>query len=113
MVAKKAPEFPTYTPIGDEISMGSAFVQAAIALDLAGKYAAETQNIEQLTNIAAVWMEMGSRLNPQGSDEDELEEGDVAGGTEDYPLGFASPAANAEARRKREEQTNGKHTSNR
>jgi hypothetical protein len=81
--------------------MGAAFVQAAIALDLAGKYADETKDIEQLTQIAAVWIEMGSRLNPQGSDEDEdFEEGDVAGGIDEYPLGFQSPAVDAETKEK-------------
>ena len=104
MVAKKAPEFPAYTPIGEEISMGSAFVQAAIALDLAGKYAAERQDVEQLTSIAAVWMEMGSRLNPQGSDDEDMDEEDLVS---ESTLGFQSPAIDAEIKRKREEQANG------
>lgn len=110
MVAKKAKTFPEYTPIGDEISVASAYVQAAIALDVAAQFAQENRDSEALTQIAAVWMEMGSRLNPEDSEE-ELEEGDLSGGIDDYPLGFAPPDVDAEIKRKRDEK-NGKHKSN-
>lgn len=102
MVAKKA---PAYTPIGDELSLPSTFVQAALALDKAAEFAVESRNAEQLTQIAMVWIEMGARLNgPDGGDEDdEEEEGDVAGESEDYPLGFASPAVDARVKEKRKQ----------
>lgn len=104
MVAKKTVSYPAYTPIGEEISTASTFVQAATALDLAAQLAVESRDGEQLTQIAMVWLEMGTRLSG-GSGEDsngEYEGGDVAGDSEDYPLGFASPAVDAEIRRKRD-----------
>lgn len=100
MVAKKV-AFQPYTPIGEELSTASTYVQAALALDLAASFAVETKDSEQLAQIAMVWIEMGTRLSG-GSDEEEMEEGDVAGDVEDYPLGFASPAVDAEIRKKRE-----------
>jgi hypothetical protein len=99
LVAKKA---PAYTPIGDELSLPSTFVQAALALDKAAEFAVESRNADQLTQIAMVWIEMGARLNaPNGDDDEEDDEGDVAGESEDYPLGFASPAVDAKIREKR------------
>lgn len=100
MVAKKV-TFQPYTPIGDELSTASTFVQAALALDIAANLAVESRDAEQLAQIAMVWIEMGTRLSG-GSDDEEFEEGDVAGSGEDYPLGFASPAVDAEIKRKKE-----------
>lgn len=109
MVAKKN-AFPDYTPIGEEISTASTFVQAAAALDLAAKFAVENRDSEQLAQVAMVWIEMGTRLNGGSGDEEE-EDGDLAGELEDYPLGFAHPAVDAEIKRKRlERDTNTNHS---
>jgi hypothetical protein len=98
------PKFEPYTPIGRELSTASTYVQAALALDLAASLAVESRDAEQLTQIAMVWLEMGSRLSGgDDEEEDEFEEGDVAGDSESYPLGFASPAVDAEVKRKKEE----------
>lgn len=107
MVARKA---PAYTPIGVDISTASTYVQAALALDLAAQYAVESKDGEQLTQIAMVWLEMGTRLSGGSGENEEYEGGDLAGSCEDYPLGFASPAVDAEAKRKREKNGNKNHS---
>lgn len=99
MVAKKnAPA--AYTPIGDEISLAIAFGQAAAALDIAATMAVESRDVESLSQIAMVWIEMGSRLG-SGEDDDVDDDGDLAGESDDYPLGFASPAVDARIKEKR------------
>lgn len=102
MVAKKAVSFPTYTPIGEELSTASTYVQAAIALDIAAQLAVDSKNGEQLTQIAMVWLEMGTRLSG-GSDDEEYEEDEVVDASGQYQLGFASPAVDAEIRKQRED----------
>jgi hypothetical protein len=102
LVAKKV-TFQPYTPIGDELSTASTYVQAALALDIAANLAVESRDAEQLAQIAMVWIEMGTRLAGGSEDEEEFEEGDVAGDSDSYPLGFASPAVDAEVRRKKAE----------
>ena len=98
-VKKKAVEFRDYTPIEDEISVASAYVQAATALDKAAEFAVESRNAEQLAQIAMVWIEMGTRLGGSDESDEEEDEGEI---TSDHALGFQSPAIDAEIRRKRE-----------
>lgn len=52
----------SYEPIGDEVSKESSFAQAAKALDVATKFAVESRDIEQLTNLSCIWMELAARL---------------------------------------------------
>lgn len=107
MVAKKKPTFAEYEPMGSELTNLVAYKQAATALDRAGMYADETKDVEQLTQIAVVWLEIATRLT--GNEEEyEEEEGEVDLSGE-FPLGFASPEVDAEVKRKKEE--NGKHKS--
>jgi hypothetical protein len=81
---------PTYEEFGDTLSPESAMLQAAAALDLAAYLAIKQDNAEQLTSIAACWMELGSRLlRPDGDHEghnhgDEPEESG-------HPIGFGLP----------------------
>lgn len=98
MVAKKK-VLQDYTPIGGEISTASTYVQAALALDIAATFAIETKDAEQLTQVAMVWLEMGTRL--AAPDEEEEYDGDVAGTDDDYPRGFVSPSVDAAMKEKR------------
>ena len=66
-----------YEPLGlnDELSMHSAFAQAASALDVAIALAVESRDIEQLSSLSVIWMELASRLSngglPAGSESDQ------------------------------------------
>ncbi len=100
MVAKA--KFLPYEPVGEELSNITAYMQAATALDRAAMYADETKNADQLTQIAVVWLEMAGRLTGPEEEEGE-EELDLSQDSSEYPLGFASPEADAEVKRKREE----------
>ena len=73
MVAKKNTA-PAYTPIGDVVSTGSAYVQAVTALDLAAEYAMEQKDAQILLQVADLYIAIGNNLNvsmPGGEDEDE------------------------------------------
>lgn len=76
MVAKK--KAPEYEPIGDTISMGSAFVQATAALDAAAHFAIEGRDATTLLQVAALWIEMGTHLTgPAPDDDEEIEEAEL------------------------------------
>jgi hypothetical protein len=104
LVARKE-KFPDYSPIGDEVSVGSTLVQAAIALDLAGKFAEETKDAALMVRVAETWIEMaGCLAHPEGTSDEDDEDGAepvVTDGAE-YPLGFASAGVNDEVKRQRE-----------
>ena len=84
MVTKKE----KYDPFGDVLSVETAFVQASHALDLAGALAVESRDGEQLTKIAAMYIELGSRMIlPSEDEEEEEEEHDLSSL---QPIGFHS-----------------------
>jgi hypothetical protein len=65
---------PKYTPIGEVLSTESAYVQASNILDLVGPLAVESKDTELLTKVAAMYIELGSRLTIPGEDPDAEEE---------------------------------------
>jgi hypothetical protein len=80
--------------MGNELNFQTAFVQATKALDQAGALASNREDTETLTNVAALYIELGARLmqplvgHPDDDDEDE---------EDDFPekqaLGFAPQPA--------------------
>lgn len=91
MVSKKF----VYDPIGDEVSKSTALIQAAAALDVATNLAVESRDIESLSSLSCIWMELAARLanggippehgfyDPNGSGEDEEDD-------EGNPIGFTA-----------------------
>jgi hypothetical protein len=99
MVTTAKKKFDPYTPIGDDVSFGAVLVQAAIALDLAGNYAAETKDANQLIGVAHGWLQLAERLvNPAGDGEPDGEPDELES---EHPLGFVSPAVDAMIKEKR------------
>lgn len=83
LVAKQKPKL---NPIGDVLSPETAFIQASNILDVAAEMAVEQRDIEGLSKIAAVYMEIASRLMVVQEDGEEEDD------DEDYttnPIGFA------------------------
>lgn len=76
---------PKFNPIGDVLSPETAFIQASNILDLAAEMAFEHKDIEGLSKIAAVYMEMGSRLMVVQEDDEEEDDDDC----NSNPIGFA------------------------
>lgn len=79
-----------FEPIGDLLSPEVAFVQAAAALDVAGMLAQRKEDGEGMANVAALYMELASRLMggvPDDDDDDE-EEVDEEALARKIPLGF-------------------------
>lgn len=70
-----------FEPIGDVVSPETAFIQAANALDVAGALAVKQDSAEVLTQIAALYIELGARLMSPGVEEEE---------TNRSPFGFSS-----------------------
>lgn len=101
MVAKKQPK---YEPIGDFLSTESAWVQAAHALDLAGEFAVESRDIPQLTQVAAMYIELGSRMAAPEEEDEEEEEHDLTS----QPAGFVLPEPKEEPVKEIEVKKNGR-----
>lgn len=74
-----------FAPIGELINYATAFEQAASALDVAGAIAQDNKDVEGLSNVAALYIELGVRLMGPGP---EMEDEDVE---EKQPLGFRPP----------------------
>lgn len=63
-----------FEPIGEFLSVETAFSQAAMALDVAGAIAQQRQDVEGLSNVAALYIELGARLmGPAEEDEDHVD----------------------------------------
>lgn len=81
MVAK-----PKFEAIGDILSPESAFVQASMALDVAGYIAQRTEDVEGLTTVAALYISLADKLmtGPEGEELEEVKEA-----ADKQPLGFS------------------------
>lgn len=78
-----------FEPIGDVLSPEVAFVQAAAALDVAGTLAQKKEDVEGMNNVAALYLELASRLMGGVPDDDEDdEEIDEEALARKIPLGF-------------------------
>jgi hypothetical protein len=78
-----------YTPLGDTLSTETAFVQAALALDVAAQFAVDCKDVGGLNNVAALYIELGNNLARmvEGEDEED-EEIDHEALERKIPLGF-------------------------
>lgn len=86
-----------FAPIGDILSPETAFIQAANALDVAGMLAIKQDDVEGMSNVAALYIELGTRLmggnaEEEDDDEDDVDESALA---RKVPLGF-SPTCSPE-----------------
>lgn len=72
-----------FEPIGDILSPETAFVQASAALDVAGMLAQRQDDIEGLTAVAALYLNLADKLmtGPEIEEEEEV--------AEKQPLGFS------------------------
>lgn len=72
-----------FRPIGRELNYLTAFAQASDALDVAGRIAQKNEDIEGLSSVAALYIELAVRLMGPVHEMEEEEESD-----EKQPLGF-------------------------
>lgn len=78
-----------FEPIGEILSPETAFVQAANALDVAGMLAVKQDDVEGISNVAALYIELATRLMGGVPDEEEDdEEIDHEALARKVPLGF-------------------------
>lgn len=77
-----------FEPIGEILSPETAFVQAANALDVAGMLAVKQDDVEGISNVAALYIELATRLMGGVPDEEEEEEVDHDALARKVPLGF-------------------------
>lgn len=77
-----------FEPIGEILSPETAFVQAANALDVAGMLAVKQDDVEGISNVAALYIELATRLMGGVPDEEEEEEVDHEALARKVPLGF-------------------------
>lgn len=63
-----------YSPLGDTLSVETAFIQAALALDVAAQFAVECKDVEGLSGVASLYIELGSRLLRMGDEGEEDDE---------------------------------------
>jgi hypothetical protein len=82
-----------FEPIGDILSPETAFIQAANALDVAGTMAIQRQDIEQISNVAALYIELATRLmggvEEEETESEDDEEVDHEALARKVPLGFS------------------------
>jgi hypothetical protein len=90
LVAKK--KMPAYEAFGNELSPAVSFLQAAALLDLCAELALEVKDIETISGLAIIWMQLGDRLMgpPQGSEKEDDDEPTELGSEPRQPVGFAS-----------------------
>lgn len=82
-----------FEPVGDILSPETAFIQAANALDVAGALAIQHNDVEGISNVAALYIELATRLMGEAAEEEgDDEEVDHEALARKAPLGF-SPAA--------------------
>lgn len=60
-----------FEPIGDILSPETAFIQAANALDVAGAMAIQHNDVEGISNVAALYLELATRLMGGNGEEEE------------------------------------------
>lgn len=78
---------PKFEPIGDELSPQVAWVQAAIALDIAGLIAQKREDIEGLCNVASLYTDLAqSMIGVVQADEEEIDQEALE---RKQPLGFS------------------------
>lgn len=77
-----------FEPIGEFLSPETAFVQAANALDVAGMLAIKQDDVEGISNVAALYIELGTRLMGGVPEDEEEEEIDHEALARKVPLGF-------------------------
>lgn len=83
---KKAPPEVFYATIGESISPGIAYLQAASLLDMAAVTAVEFGDTEGMTSVAHQWMEMAVLMQgPHEQDTDAVSDTRI--------LGFGSNSA--------------------
>ena len=88
MVAKMK-NMPPYEAFGDTLSPSVSYLQAGAVLDIAAEFAVDSRDIEQLTTIAALWVQLGERLMSGHAEEDDTEDNDVElDSTPRNPIGF-------------------------
>lgn len=74
-----------YSPIGDEVSVEGAILQAAQALDYAGKFAFDSRDTGTLLKVSESWKEVADFIVAFSEHEAKLEEKEKK---VDVPLGF-------------------------
>lgn len=77
-----------FEPIGEILSPETAFVQAANALDVAGMLAVKQDDVEGISNVAALYIELATRLMGGVPEDDEEEDIDEEALARKVPLGF-------------------------
>lgn len=78
-----------YEPIGDELTIEIAAVQAAIALDVSAKFAEQQSDSEGMLKVAEGWMKLSDFLAALRDAEAKLPEKKV---TSQVPIGFQPTA---------------------
>jgi len=77
-----------FEPIGDILSPEVAFVQAAKALDVAGMIAQRREDVEGLSNVAALYIELSTRMMGGVTDDEDEEHIDHEALARKQPLGY-------------------------
>jgi len=77
-----------FEPIGDVLSPEVAFVQAAKALDVAGMIAQRREDVEGLSNVAALYIELSTRMMGGISEDEDDEHIDHEALARKQPLGY-------------------------
>jgi hypothetical protein len=95
MEGKRLVKKAKFEPIGDVLSPETAFIQAANALDVAGTLAIQHNDVEGISNVAALYIELATRLMGGGDEEEDDEDVDHEALARKAPLGF-SPAVTPE-----------------
>lgn len=75
-----------YTPIGDEVTIEAAIVQATIATDVAGKFAQQEKNPDAMLQVADFWMKLADFMAAYEQAKEKKPEAKQT----DVPMGFQS-----------------------
>lgn len=95
MSVKKKPAIPDYEAFGDELSPPVAFLQSASLLDIAGQFAVESRDVDGITTVSVLWMQLGERMMNGGrlvsnsEEEEDDDEEELESEPSKYPIGFA------------------------
>lgn len=83
---------PAVKPTGALLNYEVAYSQAVTALDKAAEWAVQSKNIDALTTIAGLWVQMGDSLlehTTSTNDNDEDEDESDLDSEPRYPMGFS------------------------